>query len=241
MKPFDPSLRNERYLSTYTGKHLHLLAPDAAQIDIQDIAHGLAHQCCFNGQTHHFYSVAQHSLMVANLVPPRHRLAALLHDAVAAYFGGMNKAMQQLLPDFALIEKKIMVAVSEKFNISGFDAQPIKRAHHVAQATELRDLQPISSEHAQASVYSVPIPRRIEPLLPDEAKRQFLALFAGLDSKPSGRQAAIPSCQFIEQDQSPDPLRLFDQIRLKQGEGVPLKTANQCRHGLQAAWERARH
>lgn len=241
MKPFDPSLRNERYLSTYTGKHLHLLAPDASQIDIQDIAHGLAHQCCFNGQTHHFYSVAQHSLMVANLVPPQHRLAAMLHDAVAAYFGGMSKAMQQLLPDFTLIEKKIMAAISEKFNISGFEAHAIKRAHHVAQATELRDLQPVSSEHVQASVYSVPIPRRIEPLLPEEAKRQFLALFASLDTKSSGCKAPAPSSLFIQQCQSPTPLRLFDQIRLKQGEGMPLDTASQYRHGLQAAWERARH
>ena len=62
------SLRNERCIQTYSGRQLNLLAPDPTQIEIADIAHGLAYQCCFNGQARYFYSIAQHSLLVAQQV-----------------------------------------------------------------------------------------------------------------------------------------------------------------------------
>lgn len=178
----DSTLRDERYISTCSGKQFRLQAPDSSQIDIEDIARGLAYQCCYNGQTSHFYSLAQHSLLVANLVPPQHRLAALLHEAAAAYFGDMTGALRQLLPEFSLIEKQTMAAVGEKFAVSGFDASAIKRAHLIAQATEQRDLRPDSVELSGSLAKSVPIPRRIEFMSPEEAKYQFSEMFAELAS-----------------------------------------------------------
>lgn len=242
MKLLDPSLSTERYLSTYTGKQIHLQTPSSSQIDIQDIAHGLAHQCCFNGQTHHFYSIAQHSLLVATLVPQQHRLAALLHDAVSAYSFCIGATVQHLLPDFQLIEKKIRSAISEKFNVSGFDAHPIKRAHQIARATEQRDLLPTTNHALHSNGFSVPIPRRIELLLPEEAKRQFLELFSSLKEKPATVcQGAQPNFQFTEQRQSPDHSRASEQIRVNPGDLLHREAGTAYRHGLQAAWESARH
>lgn len=172
----NPALRKENVVSTFSGKQLQLLAPASAQIDIEDIAHGLAYQCCFNGQTRYFYSVAQHSMLVAQLVPPQHRLAALLHDGAAAYLGEMVKPLRQMMLEFQLIEKKIMAAISEKFGVSGFDAPPLLRAHAIALATERRDLFWHSPEANEPTGQSAPIPRRIEALPPEEAKYQFTEL-----------------------------------------------------------------
>ena len=70
------------YISTYLGNRFWPTEPRIDRIDIEDIAHGLAYQCRFNGQTSAFYSVAQHSIMVASILPPHLHKAALLHDAV---------------------------------------------------------------------------------------------------------------------------------------------------------------
>ena len=95
MIPVDSSITRTLYVSTYTGKQFFPLDPQQDQVDIEDIAHGLAYQCRFNGQTRYFYSVAQHSLIVAGLVPKRLYLAALLHDAAEAYMGDMVKPLKQ--------------------------------------------------------------------------------------------------------------------------------------------------
>lgn len=178
------SQQDKSYLSTCSGKNFCLQAPEAAQIDIKDIAHGLAYQCCYNGQTSHFYSLAQHSLLVAGLVPAQHRLAALLHDAAAAYFGGMAWPLRQLLPDFPALEKKIMAAVGEKFGVTDFHASAIRRAHMIILSTEQRDVYPGTGIPLLAGA-SAPIPRRIDFMSPEEAKFQYLERFFELTRKPS--------------------------------------------------------
>ena len=88
----------------------HRFDPVARQIDVialEDIAHGLAYQCRFNGQTKTFYSVAQHCLMVADLVSDELRAAALLHDAAEAYLGDMVKPLKALIPDYGSIESAV--------------------------------------------------------------------------------------------------------------------------------------
>ena len=178
----DLTIRHDPYLSTCSGKQFCLQAPDSSLIDIEDIARGLAYQCCYIGQTNFYYSLAQHSLLVATLVPPMYRLAALLHEAAAVYFGDMAGALRQLLPEFASIETRTMMAIGEKFSVSGFDAPAIKRAHLIAQATEHRDLRPTIEMH-NSPACPVPVPRRIEFMSPEEAKYQFSEFFAELVRK----------------------------------------------------------
>lgn len=82
-----------RYAALYSGGRFFPQAPagmdPVSKIDLeQDIARGLGHTCRFNGQCAEFYSVAQHSILVAELVEDeRLRLPALLHDAAEAYIG----------------------------------------------------------------------------------------------------------------------------------------------------------
>ncbi|MFZ2266777.1 MAG: hypothetical protein WAV95_04285 [Azonexus sp.] len=167
-------------ISTRSGKELHLLAPDAAQIEIEDIAHGLAYQCCFNGQTRHFYSIAQHSMLVAQLVPAQHRLAALLHEGAAAYLGEISRPLRHLMLEVQLIEKKIMAVFGEKFGVSELDAPSIRRAHSIALATEYRDLFFHANKNDGQSALPAPVPRRIEAITPEEAKYQFAEMLGKL-------------------------------------------------------------
>lgn len=171
------------YVSTFSGNRFYPLEPRIDRVAIEDIAHGLAYQCRFNGQTRAFYSVAQHSLIVASLVPPDLRLAALLHDAAEAYLGDMVKPLKVLLPEFAVIEDKVSAIIAATFGISFTDYAPIKRADLIALATEKRDLMPHSVERWAYLDDIRALPEPIVAMGPGEAKQAFLAEFAILNGQ----------------------------------------------------------
>lgn len=92
---------------TVTRKALDLRNPNPADIDIEDIAYPLANTCRYNGQVYTFYSVLQHSIRVARMVPDEFRLEGLLHDAVEAYTGDFVRPLQQQFPDLSREFKKM--------------------------------------------------------------------------------------------------------------------------------------
>jgi hypothetical protein len=165
------------YVSTFSGNRFYPLEPRIDRVAIEDIAHGLAYQCRFNGQTHAFYSVAQHSLIVAGLVAPPLGLAALLHDAAEAYLGDMVKPLKVLLPEFAALEDRVTAIIAATFGLDFSDYSPIKHADLIALATEKRDLMPHSSESWSYLDGIPPLPDSIVPLSPGEAKSAFLGAF----------------------------------------------------------------
>lgn len=168
------------YVSTYLGNRFFLTRPHIDDVAIEDIAHGLAYQCRFNGQTNAFYSVAQHSLMVMALVPESERLPALLHDAAEAYLGDMVKPLKNLFPEFSAIEARVMEIIGNRFGVDLTRLHPaIKQADLVALATEKRDLMPHSTEPWTYISGIEPLPEKIVPLSPGDAKSAFLAAFAG--------------------------------------------------------------
>lgn len=126
---------------THTGKRFDLLEPDADMIDPRDICHSLAHLCRF-GHTREFFSVAQHSCIVAELVPEEHKLAALLHDATEAYLGDMTRPLKQWIPDYRGFEDVIWMRVCERFDLAPELPASVHRADLIALATERRDLMP---------------------------------------------------------------------------------------------------
>lgn len=180
--PLAPEMVTTPYVSTFSGNRFYPLEPCIDRVAIEDIAHGLAYQCRFNGQTQEFYSVAQHSLVVASLVPTDLRLAALLHDAAEAYLGDMVKPLKVLLPEFAAIEDKVSGLIANAFGVDFSDYGPIKRADLIALATEKRDLMPHSAERWAYLDNIRPLPGRIVPMQPREAKQAFLNEFARLHS-----------------------------------------------------------
>ena len=82
------------YLQTVSGRWVNPFDPDPEQLDAGDIARALANQCRFGGHSRVFYSVAQHAVIVSELVEQRGGdvedvFAALMHDATEAYLGDM--------------------------------------------------------------------------------------------------------------------------------------------------------
>lgn len=171
------------YVSTFSGNRFYPLEPRIDVVAIEDIAHGLAYLCRFNGQTREFYSVAQHSLVVASLVPTDLRLAALLHDAAEAYLGDMVKPLKVLMPEFAALEDKVSNIIGATFGIDYSDYRPIKRADLIALATEKRDLMPHSAERWDYLDGIAPLAERIVPMSPGQAKQAFLQEFTRLHTQ----------------------------------------------------------
>ena len=171
-------------VSTRSGRRVALLNPSPSQIAIGDIAHGLAHQCRFNGQTNKFYSVAQHSVLVASILPRELRLAGLLHDASEAYLGDIVQPLKELLPDYQAIEAKFCEVLGTRFNV---DLQPndaIRHADLVVLATERRDLMPMDTADWSSIAGITPLIRTIKPLAPETAAAQFMDLFFKLINQP---------------------------------------------------------
>ncbi len=107
-------------MQTYTGVEFFPLKPTVASIDIRDIAHGLARECRFGNHSMHFYSVAEHSVLVSEHVPAKYARQALLHDASEAYTHDMVaplKHTEEMTP-FRDMEFLIERTVFRRFGVS---------------------------------------------------------------------------------------------------------------------------
>ena len=101
-------------------------------MSIEDIAHSLSFQCRFNGHTNRFYSVAEHSLVLRDLVQEEsgiqnlnRRIAAMLHDAAECYLGDITKPAKERLFIGEAVEGQILRVIFEAFGIpfSSFDEE----------------------------------------------------------------------------------------------------------------------
>lgn len=105
------------WIVTHSGKQFDFHNPTPDMVCIEDIAHALSMSCRFGGHTQWHYSVAQHSVNVARLVPDEHKLVALLHDATEAYIGDMVSPLKVLMPEFKKKEEQIWEVIAEKFGV----------------------------------------------------------------------------------------------------------------------------
>lgn len=183
-----------------SGRRLDLLDPSPLDVEIEDIAHGLARVARWNGQTHgdHAFSVAQHSLVVEAIfsaaqprASPDQRLAALLHDAPEYVIGDMISPFKAAVGGgYKLVEKRLQHAIHLRFSLPAdlpaSLSRAIKRADQVAAWFEATHLAGFSEAEAQKFFRR---PRGItgdrlalEPVPTREAQDAFLARFATLDA-----------------------------------------------------------
>lgn len=169
------------WVQTYTGRRVDLFDPKPEQIDIEDIAHALSMQCRFGGHTREFYSVAQHSVIVAMAVPVQLAFVGLMHDATEAYIGDMVRPLKQELPGFKVAEDAIWGAVCQRWpDLPIALPREVKLADMRALATEARDMLPGGPRDWESIIGVEPFPLVIQPQSQADAKRMFLHAFNSL-------------------------------------------------------------
>jgi hypothetical protein len=174
------------YFRSYSGKHVHPLSPVPEEIDIGDIAHALANICRFLGHTEGFYSVAQHCVLVSQLVPPADALWGLLHDAAEAYLCDLPRPVKrepQMLM-YREAEDRLLACVAVRFGLVPEMPESVGQADRVLLATEFRDVTTVSDLDWIAAECGVePLDHRmyiIDPWSSSTAEDNFLRRFREL-------------------------------------------------------------
>lgn len=179
-----------------SGRKLDLLDPSPLDIEIGDIAHGLARVARWNGQTRgdHPFSVAQHSLVVLEILrvtsprlPRTAQLLALLHDAPEYVIGDMISPFKNALGlDYRAFEDRLATAIHLRFGLPASPAPAlkaqIKRADLMSAYLEARQLAGFSDDECRKFFKVPPMEAMFEltPLAASVAQTQFVAAFQSL-------------------------------------------------------------
>ena len=185
-----------------SGRRLDLIDPSPLDIEIADIAHGLARVARWNGQTSgaHIFSVAQHTLLVEAVmraqtprIDEKLRLAALLHDAPEYVIGDMISPFKAVLGgDYKLVEKRLLSAIHIRFGLprelSPSVTAQIKNADRGAAYLEATVLAGFSQTEAKRLFGRDPgLPESVRedyltPWNAAKAEKRFLARFNSLQA-----------------------------------------------------------
>ncbi len=166
------------FIQTLSGKQFDYLNSTAADIVIEDIATALSHTCRFGGHLPEFYSVAEHSVLCSQLVPPEFALEALLHDGAEAYCCDLPSPLKVLIPDYRFIEARIDILIRHKFGLPEETSSVVKYADLTMLATERRELD-IDDGTVWPMLEGIPTSDLIQiiPLRPGQAYGLFMNRF----------------------------------------------------------------
>lgn len=176
-----------------SGRRLDLLDPSPMDIEIEDIAHGLARVARWNGQTtgEHGFSVAQHALVVEEIaahirpgLEPRWRLAALLHDAPEYVIGDMISPFKAALGvDYRKFEDRLEAAIHVRFGLPAHTPplvrKLVKQADRACAFFEATQLAGFTVSEA-LEFFGHPPPGyslTLDPLSPTHAEERFVQRF----------------------------------------------------------------
>ncbi|PWJ11442.1 HD family hydrolase [Jannaschia seohaensis] len=180
-----------------SGRRLDLLDPTPMDVEIEDIAHGLAFVARWNGQTlgDWPYSVAEHSLLVVDILErsgpatPAERLTALLHDAPEYVIGDMISPVKQAVgPGYEALDERLQAAIHLRFGLPAATPQRlkrrIKRADKLSAWLEATQIAGFSKTEADR-FFGRPDPALLDGLAvalrpPAEARAAYLARHAAL-------------------------------------------------------------
>ncbi len=175
---------------TFTGQIIDFANPELADISILDIAHSLSLQCRYNGHCPTHYSVAQHSVHVADLMEQtgynqEWQFHGLMHDAHEAYIGDMITPLK-MLPDLGAAFKKVddtwtkIVANKYEIGMAKAKVHTVKQFDLILLATEARDFMPSKGKSWSHGVDEKFLGEQIIPWSAQDAKTEFLYRFEKL-------------------------------------------------------------
>lgn len=159
---------------TWSGRQLNPATMTPDDVDIADIAHALSNICRYGGHASRFYSVAEHSVLVATRVHPALRLAALLHDAAEAYVGDIPRPLKRLpqMAGWREIEAHVEKMVCIHFNLP---APPWPdEIHHVDSAIIVDEWAQLMPRQCDSGIRGEGIDAPCHGFHPDAARRYFL-------------------------------------------------------------------
>jgi uncharacterized protein len=164
-----------------SGRRLDLLDPSPLDIEIEDIAHGLARVARWNGQTSgsRIYSVAQHCLLVEALARVRAprldrtgRLAVILHDAPEYVIGDMISPFKAVIGDaYKAVERRLLMAIHRRFGL------PVQLAPELEQSIKAADRGAAFLEATRLAGFAVAEARRFfgrPPRIAPSMERDYL-------------------------------------------------------------------
>ena len=189
-----PARAWQRMLS---GRRLDLLDPSPLDVEIEDIAHGLARVARWNGQTKgtHAFSVAQHCVLVERIVAELRpgltretRLAALLHDAPEYVIGDLISPFKVAIGiDYKALENRLQAAIHLRFGLAVLVPASLrllfKKADHLSayyEATQLAGFEEAEARRLFGAPPKALKTPRLAPLATGEAQDLFLARFQRL-------------------------------------------------------------
>lgn len=166
------------WIQTAAGHQFWPIDPRASEIVIEDVAHALSLLCRFGGHCLRFYSVAEHSVLMARAVSPENRAWALLHDATEAYLVDVPRPLKPFLVGYREAEDKIARAVCERFGLP-LDMPAEVKAADTRILTDERQ-QNMAPAPKPWSTDTEPLGVTLQFWSPEQAKREFLAELSAL-------------------------------------------------------------
>lgn len=183
----DYSQDKEPYIETATGLKFHFLNPQPDEISILDIAHALANQCRYTGHCAQFYSVAEHSILVAHLTHPTDKklqFAGLMHDATEAYLTDVASPVKAFLKGYKPMEDVLYSAIAAKFGLPDPLPDDVKHADRKALLIEASQLLPSGGKDWREAGMVEELPEiEIVGLTPVQARLSFLRIYEVLSGE----------------------------------------------------------
>ena len=167
--------RNGDWMTTFTGLQFWVLDPRPKEVHIKDIAHSLSLTCRYNGMCNEFFSVAQHSVLVAENCSEENKLWGLLHDSAEAYISDVPTPVKRCIIGYETIEANILKAVATRFGLIYPYPREVKEIDGRVLFDEAHAIMPDESrlwvkEHEMLGI-------EVTPWEPAEAERRFLEMF----------------------------------------------------------------
>jgi len=178
--------RHGDFMQTATGRKFWPMDPRANEVFIEDIAHSLSMQCRYAGHCLRYYTVAEHSVLMARHLRPEGvevALWALLHDASEAYLVDVPRPVKPYLEGYKAAEAKVMAAVCDRFGLPHEMPAIVHEADERIIADEMVNLVPMDWHGKHRN----PLGVKLQHWSPDDAKAEFLATF---DALMDAREAA---------------------------------------------------
>lgn len=181
----DPAFaaRKGDWIQTFTGRKFWSIDPRPDEVSIDDIAHALSMLCRYSGHCLKFYSVAEHSVHVAQWLldhSPDDALAGLLHDATEAYVADVPRPLKQSLPTYKDAENNVWRAIAARYGLGAELPAVVHEADNRILADEVQQNMKPMEWHNN---HDDPLGVELQFWTPAQAEHEFIAMFRFLERR----------------------------------------------------------